>query len=54
LPPGPICNPSIESIIAAAYPEKNDYWYFFTTSDGKVVYSRTLNEHNAQVSKYLK
>lgn len=47
LPPGPICNPSIESIKAALHPEKNTYWYFLTGRDGKMYYARTLDEHAA-------
>ncbi len=55
LPPGPISNPSLESIKAAIYPEKNSYWYFITTLDtGEAKYSTTLDEHNANVQKYLR
>ena len=54
LPPGPISNPNIESIRAAIYPEKNEYWYFLTTVDGEVKYGRTLEEHNGNVARYLR
>lgn len=55
LPPGPISNPSLDSIMAAIYPEENDYWYFLTTLDtGEVKYAKTLEEHNANVQKYLR
>ncbi len=47
LPLGPIATPSIGSIKAVLYPEKNDYWYFLTGKDGTVYYGRTLDEHNA-------
>lgn len=47
LPIGPISTPSLSSIMAAIYPEKNDYWFFLTTPEGKVVYGKTLEEHNA-------
>ncbi len=53
LPPGPICNPSVESIKAALHPEQNSYWYFLTGSDGKMHYGRTLEEHNVNRAKYL-
>lgn len=46
LPLGPISNPSLESIKAALYPEKNDYWYFLTGKDGVVHYAKTLEEQN--------
>lgn len=54
LPPSPICNPSFESIQAAIYPEKNEYWYFLTTLEGEVKYAQTLEEHNRNVGKYLR
>ena len=54
LPMGPISNPSLESIISAIYPEKNNYWYFLTTFDGEVKYAKNLDEHNANVYKYLR
>lgn len=55
LPPGPISTPSKESIIAAIYPEPNDYWYFLTTLDtGEVKYARTLEEHNENVHKFIR
>lgn len=54
LPPGPICMPSIESIQAALYPEKNNYWYFLSGNDGKMHYAKTLGEHNANRVKYLR
>ncbi len=46
LPPGPICNPSIDSIRAALYPYKTDYFYYAMTSDGSHKFSKTIAEHN--------
>jgi UPF0755 protein len=54
LPPGPIANPSVESIRAALYPEKNSYWYFLTTLDGEMKYAKTSAEHEANVRRYLR
>jgi len=54
LPLGPICNPGLESIIAAIYPENSDYWYYLSTPEGKTIFSRTLEEHNIAKNKYLK
>lgn len=51
LPKGPISNPGIDSINSAIYPKKTDYWYFLT--DGKTIFSETLQQHNAAVAKYL-
>ena len=53
LPPGPICNPSLSSIMAAIYPEKSDYFYFLTRPDGSTVFSKTYEEHLANKRKYL-
>jgi len=54
LPIGPISNPSYESIIATIYPTANDYWYFLTDDIGRVHFGRTLEEHNANVNRYLR
>lgn len=54
LPPGPISNPSIEAIKATIYPAETAYWYFLTTPDGKIIYSKTHDEHLANKRKYLK
>jgi len=53
LPPGPICNPSLSSLMAAIYPEKSDYFYFLTRPDGSTVFSKTYEEHLANKRKYL-
>ncbi|MFA6553320.1 MAG: endolytic transglycosylase MltG [Patescibacteria group bacterium] len=53
LPPGPICNPSLSSIMAAVYPTKTDYFYFLTKPDGTTVFSRTYDEHLENKQKYL-
>ncbi len=52
LPPGPICSPRIESIEAALYPEKTNYYYFFATPDGSNIYNETLEGHNRDQQKY--
>jgi UPF0755 protein len=54
LPPGPICNPSIDAIIAAVEPAPVDYLYFVSKGDGSHRFSHTLTEHNRAVWKYLK
>lgn len=45
LPPGPIGQPSAESIEAALYPVKTDFLYLVARPDGKHIFSRTLREH---------
>jgi UPF0755 protein len=54
LPPGPICNPGLESILAALYPKESEYWYYLSTPDGKTLFFKTLEEHNLAKAKYLK
>ena len=54
LPPGPICDPGLDSIKAALAPTPNKYLYFLTAPDGTVIYSQTLEQHNAAKVKYLK
>ena len=53
LPPAPICNPGIEAIKAAIYPEKTDYFYFLTKKDRETVFSKTYDEHLRNKNKYL-
>jgi UPF0755 protein len=55
LPPGPICNPSLEAITAAIYPAATDYYYFLTNpANGETIFAKTLEEHNRNKQKYLK
>ncbi|MEG6550486.1 endolytic transglycosylase MltG [Desulfocurvibacter africanus] len=52
LPPGPIASPGLESLKAAAEPEKHAYLYFVSRQDGTHQFSKTLEEHNAAVREY--
>lgn len=58
LPLGPICNPGLRAIKAALYPDEetmNEEYLYFCLSDnedGSLVYSKTLEEHNANIEKY--
>lgn len=54
LPPGPISNPGLASIEAVIYPVPNPFYYFLTTPEGQVIYSKTYDEHLANKNKYLK
>jgi UPF0755 protein len=49
LPPGPICSPSQGSLSAAFNPERNNYFYFFHTKDGAIVFSETAAEHEQRL-----
>ncbi|XJZ26316.1 endolytic transglycosylase MltG [Bacillota bacterium Lsc_1132] len=53
LPPGPIANAGRTSIEAALNPAKTDYYYFLATSDGSVIFTKTLAEHNQEKAKYI-
>ena len=55
LPPGPICNPSLQALEAAIYPVYTDYNYFLSRPDtGETIFSKTFEEHNRNKLKYLK
>jgi UPF0755 protein len=53
LPPTPIDNPSLDSLLAAVNPEKTTYLYYLTGRDGTMHYATTYKEHQANVRKYL-
>jgi UPF0755 protein len=52
LPPGPIANPGLASLKAAASPAESPYFYFVSRNDGSHVFSRSLAEHNRNVQEY--
>ena len=53
LPPSPIANAGLSSLMAAANPSKTDYWYYIHGTDGVIRYASTLSEHNENIRKYL-
>jgi UPF0755 protein len=52
LPPGPIANPGLASLRAAAAPAATPFYYFVAKNDGSHVFATTIQEHNANVEKY--
>jgi UPF0755 protein len=52
LPPGPICNPGLQSLRAAISPARTDYLYFVADAQGRSRFSATLREHSEQVQQY--
>lgn len=52
LPPGPISNVNDSALNAVAHPATTDWLYFVTGDDGVTHFAKTLDEHNANVSKY--
>jgi UPF0755 protein len=53
LPPTPICNPGLSSIKAAISPEESVYWFYLHDTEGQIHYAQTLEEHNANIKRYL-
>ena len=48
LTPGPICNPGIDSIVAAANPESHSYLFYHTDEkkkDGSHIFTETFDDH---------
>ncbi len=54
LPPGPINNPGLAALKAAANPTKTPYLYYLTGSDNEMHYATTYAGHQANLLKYLK
>lgn len=50
-PLGPICNPGLECIEAALYPEPTDAYYFVLSKNGQHVFSHTYEEHLAAMAE---
>ena len=53
LPPAPISNPGLSAINASVNPETSEYWYYIHDNNGKIHFAKTLEEHNANIRKYL-
>lgn len=53
LPPGPIGNPGLDSILAAAQPTKSNYIFFLSDRQGNFHYSVTYEGHLANKRRYL-
>jgi UPF0755 protein len=53
LPPGPICNPGMKAVEAVLAPAQTDFLFFVASpaGDGRHLFSRTLEEHDAAVKK---
>lgn len=54
LPPGPIANPGLASLLAVLDPEDTDFLYFVSKNDGSHHFSKTLEEHNRAVYMFQK
>lgn len=55
LPPTPISNPGLDSINAVIAADTNTpYWYYISDKKGNMHYAKTIEEHNANIEKYLR
>ncbi|MCY4114945.1 MAG: endolytic transglycosylase MltG [Chloroflexi bacterium] len=52
LMPGPIANPGLKSIAAAANPAETPYIFFVAKGDGSHAFSVTLEEHERNIAQY--
>ena len=52
LPPGPIANPGLASLRAAAAPAPTSFLYFVAKHDGSHAFSSTIEEHNRNVELF--
>lgn len=52
LPPGPIANPGIASILAVVEPAKTEFLFFVAVGGGRHKFSRTLEEHNRAIEEH--
>ena len=52
LPPGPINSPGRKSILAALYPEENDFLFFVAKGDGYHTFSTNERDHNKAKRKF--
>ncbi len=52
LPPGPICNPGLKSILAAIHPAKTNYIYFVSNGDGTHTFSVDWQGQEREVKKF--
>lgn len=54
LPPTPIGNPGLSSILAVINPEPSDYLFYLTDENGVFHYAETFDEHKQNIARYLR
>lgn len=54
LPPTPVWNPTVNSIMASLQPTYTDYLYYLHDNKGQIYYGKTLEDHNSNKKNYLK
>ena len=53
LPPTPIANPGLRSLLAALHPARTEDLYYVYCGNGRHVFAKTLAEHQANVARCL-
>lgn len=55
LPPTPIASPGLDAIKSVIEADDNTpYWFYISDKKGNMHYAKTIEEHNANIEKYLK
>lgn len=54
LPPTPISNPGLSSMMSVANPANTDWLYYVSDKNGVNHYAKTLEEHEMNIEKYLR
>jgi UPF0755 protein len=54
LPPGPICSPGAAALLATVDPDGSDFLFFVAKDDKSHVFSRTVQEHERNVDRYIR
>jgi UPF0755 protein len=54
LPPGPIANPGADAVRSVLTAEDHDFFFFVARGGGRHHFSRTLEEHDGAVERYLR
>ncbi|MBI4136478.1 endolytic transglycosylase MltG [Candidatus Roizmanbacteria bacterium] len=54
LPPGPIANPGLSSILAVLNPSETNYFYYLHDADGQIHLAETYEEHQQNIERYLR
>lgn len=54
LPPGPISNPGLNAFRAALNPQRTNYVFYIHDNNGEIHPAVTLDEHNANIERYLR
>ena len=50
LPPGPIANPGLDTLLATVDYRESPYWFYLHCKNGQIRYSKTSGEHSANRS----